>query len=92
MQARIAEASQAAGACDSQHNCSSLAQSSLTPLTISQSPPSTMLTGLPSTMFLGDLLQFYGASKNMGVAAKALGFLIIRAQGLQILTGPYFFF
>ena len=28
----------------------------------------------------------------MGVAAKTLGFLKIRAQGLQILTGPYFFF
>ena len=37
-------------------------------------------------------IQYYGASKNMGVAAKTLGFLKIRAQGLQILTGPYFFF
>ena len=37
-------------------------------------------------------VQYYGASKNMGVAAKTLGFLKIRAQGLQILTGPYFFF
>ena len=37
-------------------------------------------------------VQYYGVSKNMGVAAKTLGFLKIRAQGLQILTGPYFFF
>ena len=36
-------------------------------------------------------VQYYGASKNMGVAAKTLGFLKIRAQGLQILAGPYFF-
>ena len=54
-QARIAEASQAAGACDSQHNYSSLARLLLMPSNMFRSPPSTMLAGLPSTMFLGGL-------------------------------------
>ena len=37
-------------------------------------------------------VQYYGASKIRGVVAKTLGFLKTRAQGFQILTGPYFFF
>ena len=37
-------------------------------------------------------MQYYGASKIRGVVAKSLGFLKTRAQGFQILTGPYFFF
>ena len=36
-------------------------------------------------------VQYYGASKIRGVVAKTLGFLKTRAQGFQILTGPYFF-
>jgi len=54
-QARIAEASQAAGACDSQHNYSSLARLLLMPSNMFRSPPLTMLAGLLSTMFLGGL-------------------------------------
>ena len=38
-------------------------------------------------------MQYYGASKNMGVAAKSRGFLKSRVQGLQILAAdPYCFF
>ena len=36
-------------------------------------------------------IQYYGASKNISVAAKTLGFLKSRVQGFQILMRPYLF-